>query len=153
MGSDETRTLLSRFFDALARKDAATMASLYAADAIFEDEIFRLEGPDIEKMWTGLLANAKGFSASYTVAQASAESGTVETTARYLFGGRSVVNVVLSEIDFVDGKIVRHRDRFDFPRWAAQALGRPGRLLGRYAWFRRRVSREMAHRIGVPERL
>lgn len=127
------------------------MASLYAADAVFEDEIFRVEGSDIGKMWTGLLANAKGFSASYTVARASAESGTVETTARYLFRGRAVANVVLSEIEIVDGKIVRHRDRFDFPRWAAQALGKPGRLFGRYAWFRRRVSREIARRIGVPE--
>jgi hypothetical protein len=61
-----------------------------------------------------------------------------------------VVNVISSELELEDGRIVRQRDRFDFPRWAAQALGIPGRLFGRFEWFRRAVSRKAAARVGVP---
>src|SRR5450755_594019 len=143
LGSDQTKALLIRFYDALARGDGETVSALYGPDARFEDELFRLEGPDIGKMWVGLLAGAKDFSVSYTIARAAADSGTVETTARYRFAGRPVVNVVLSEIEIAGGRIVRQRDRFDFPRWAAQALGTPGRLFGGFGWFRRRVSREI----------
>jgi hypothetical protein len=36
------------------------------------------------------------------------------------------------------------------PRWAAQALGLPGRLFGRTDWLRRSVSKSAAARLGVP---
>ena len=66
---------------------------------------------------------------TYTIAQAGPDRGAVEWTARYLFGGRrprKVVNVILSELRFENGRIVEQRDQFDFRRWAAQALGAPG---------------------------
>ena len=150
MNAEETKALLVRFYDALARRDGAAMAALYAPNAHFEDEVYRLEGPDVGKMWTGLLSRAKTLSISYTIARAGSGTGTVELTARYLYGGRPVVNVILSELELEDGRIVRQRDRFDFPRWAAQALGIPGRLFGRFDWFRRAVSRKAAARVGVP---
>ncbi|HXM76578.1 MAG TPA: nuclear transport factor 2 family protein [Thermoanaerobaculia bacterium] len=150
MNAEETKALLVRFYDALARRDGAAMAALYAPNARFEDEVYRLEGPDVGKMWTGLLSRAKTLSVSYTIARAGSGTGTVELTARYLYGGRPVVNVILSELELEDGRIVRQRDRFDFPRWAAQALGIPGRLFGRFEWFRRAVSRKAAARVGVP---
>jgi len=150
VNAEETKALLVRFYDALARRDGAAMAALYAPNARFEDEVYRLEGPDVGKMWTGLLSRAKTLSVSYTIARAGSGTGTVELTARYLYGGRPVVNVILSELELEDGRIVRQRDRFDFPRWAAQALGIPGRLFGRFEWFRRAVSRKAAARVGVP---
>ena len=137
MTAEETREALGRFYDALARRDAATMAAMYASDASFEDPVFRLRGEEIGRMWTSLLGRAREFSVSYSIAQAGRDTGTVEWTARYLFGGRPVINVILSELRFVDGRIVEQHDRFDFPRWAAQALGTPGKLLGRFEWFRR----------------
>lgn len=143
MTADETRLALERFYDALARKDAATMAAMYATDASFEDPVFRLRGPEIGRMWTSLLGRARDFSVAYTIAQAGPDRGSVEWTARYLFGGRRpVVNVILSELRFVDGRIVEQHDRFDFARWAAQALGTAGKLLGRFDWFRRSVGRK-----------
>jgi len=151
MTNAETQAVLTRFYDAFARRDGATMASLYAPGAVFEDEVFALAGADIGKMWISLTKNAKEFSVSYKVAQAGNGTGAVEWTARYLFGGKNpVVNVILSEIELVDGLIVRQKDSFDFPRWAAQALGLPGRLFGRFGWFRRKVSAQAAARVGVP---
>lgn len=150
MSASETRALLTRLYDALARRDGDAMAALYAPQATFEDPVFRLRGPDIGRMWIGLTRRARDFGVSYTIAQADSDRGTVEWTARYLFAGRRpVVNAILSEIEVEDGRIVRQRDRFDFPRWAAQALGLPGRLFGRFAWFRRAVSRRAMRQLGL----
>jgi uncharacterized protein len=150
MNASETQAALTHLYDALARRDGAAMAALYAPDATFEDPVFRLRGSDIGRMWIGLTRRAKAFAISYTVAQAGSGHGTVEWTARYLAGRRPVVNVILSEIQFESGKIVRQVDRFDFPRWAAQALGLPGRLFGRFTWFRRAISWRAMRRLGLP---
>jgi ketosteroid isomerase-like protein len=151
MTPEETKATLVSLYDALARRDGATMAALYAPDATFEDEVFALRGADIGKMWIALTRRAKEFSVSYTVAKAGSGVGTVEWTARYLYGGKNqVVNVILSELTLADGKIVRQVDTFDFPRWASQALGLPGVLFGGFGWFRRTVSKKAAEGIGVP---
>lgn len=152
MNAEETRAALGDFYDALARRDGEAVAARYAPDATFEDPVFRLHGADIGRMWIGLLRRAREFSVSYTIAQAGSGRGTVEWTARYLFAGRRpVVNVILSEIEFADDRIIRQRDTFDFPRWAAQALGTPGRLFGRFEWFRRAVARKAAKGLALPK--
>ena len=152
MAAEETHAALVRFYDALVRRDAETMAAMYAPDASFEDAVFRLRGEEIGRMWRGLLGRAREFSVTYTIAQAAPDRGAVEWTARYLFGGRrprKVVNVILSELRFENGRIVEQRDQFDFPRWAAQALGAPGRLFGRFGWFQRAVSRKARRGLGL----
>ena len=154
MSPDETRAVLASFYDALARRDADAIKTLYAETAWFEDPIFRLEGANIGRMWKGLLGRAKNFSVSYTIAQAASGRGTVEWTARYLFGGKNpVVNVILSDLRLDDGLIIEQTDVFDFPRWAAQAMGTPGRLFGRFEWFRRAVSRRAAKGLGLPAKV
>lgn len=153
MTPEETKARLVEFYDAFARRDGEAMAAFYAPSATFEDEVFSLTGGDIGKMWIALTRRAKDFSVSYTIAKAGAGQGTVEWTARYLYGGKNrVVNVILSELTFEGGRIVKQVDTFDFPRWAEQALGLPGRLFGRFGWFRRTVSKKAAEGIGVPAR-
>ena len=153
MTSEETRKALARLYDAFAHRDGAAMAAMYRADAAFEDPVFRLKGEEIGEMWTGLLGRARDFSVAYTIAQAASGRGTVEWTARYLFGGRRrVTNVVVSDIEFDGQKIRRQVDQFDFHRWAGQALGTPGKLFGGYEWFRRAVSRKVARAVAVPPR-
>ncbi len=151
MTAEETRSALVRFYDALARRDAETMAAMYAPDARFEDAVFRLRGEEIGRMWRGLLGRARDFSVTYTIAQAAADRGSVEWTARYLFGGRRpVVNVILSELRFENGRIAEQKDQFDFPRWAAQALGAPGKIFGRFGWFQRAVAKKARAGLGLP---
>ncbi len=151
MTGQETKAALIRFYEAFARRDGEAMAAMYAPQATFEDPVFRLEGADIGKMWIGLSRRAKDLSLSYTVAQAGSGWETVEWTARYLFSGnRPVANVILSEIQFEGEKIIGQTDRFDFPRWAAQALGPWARPLARFHWFRRLVSEKAADRLGLP---
>ncbi|MNG34668.1 hypothetical protein D3C84_1212160 [compost metagenome] len=52
--------------------------------------------------------------------------------ATYLFSqtGNTVVNHIQANFRFEGGKIVEHRDSFDLWRWARQALGTKGLLLG-----------------------
>ena len=150
MNESETRAALTHLYDAFARRDGEAMAALYAPDAAFEDPVFRLRGADIGRMWIGLTRRAKDFAISYSIAQVRPDAGAVEWTARYLFGGRPVVNEIRSEIQFENGKIIQQVDRFEFPRWAAQALGLPGRLFGRFAWFQRAVSRKARRGLGLP---
>ena len=153
MTSEETRSVLAHFYDAFSRRDSGTMAGMYAAGATFEDPVFRLKGNDIGRMWVGLLGRARDFSVAYTITQAAAGRGTVEWTARYLFAGRRpVVNAVVSEIVFDGHKIAQQVDRFDFPRWAEQALGLPGKLFGRFHWFQRAVARKVGRGLGLPPR-
>jgi len=152
LSNQETQNTLEKLYSAFSRQDGPTMAALYAPDATFEDPVFRLTGPDIGKMWITLTKRAKEFSVSYTVAKAGNGRGTVEWTARYLFGGKNkVVNVIVSELELNDqGLVTKQVDSFDFPRWASQALGLPGVLFGRFEWFRRKVSAKAAAGMGVP---
>ena len=127
MDASETRAALTHLYDALARRDGAAMAALYADDAVFEDPVFRLRGADIGKMWIGLTARAKNFAISYSVVEAGTDSGSVELTARYLFAGRRpVVNAIRSDLAFAR-RSHRPADRpVRFP-----ALGGPGARPGR----------------------
>jgi SnoaL-like domain len=150
MNDADTQAVLTRLFDAFSRRDGEVMASLYAPKATFEDPIFELQGAEIGRMWIALTGRSKDLSISYTVARAAAGHGVVEWTARYLFAGkRPVENVIISDLELEDGLVVKQLDRWDFPRWASQALGAPGSLFGSFEWFRRKVSRDAATRIGL----
>ena len=64
--------------------------------------------------------------------EADATSGRAHWDATYTYSatGRRVVNKIDATFAFRDGRITRHHDRFDLHRWARQALGLDGSLLG-----------------------
>jgi hypothetical protein len=59
-------------------------------------------------------------------------TGTAHWIAYYTFPqtGRPVVNDIRATFRFADDRIVEHTDKFDFQRWARQALGPVALLLG-----------------------
>jgi ketosteroid isomerase-like protein len=127
--------LIRDFYAAFARGDADAMARCYHPDIVFTDPVFPLlKGTDAAAMWRMLVSRARDFSLELTEAHADAEGGTAHWEAHYLFSktGRKVHNRVDAMFAFRDGLIVRHIDRFNFWRWAAQALGPAGAALG---WF------------------
>jgi len=75
--------------------------------------------------------------------QADEAQGRAHWEVRYTFSatGRKVHNLIEAEFQFKDGKIVRHRDRFDFWKWTRMALGLPGLLLGWTPLVQNRVRR------------
>jgi hypothetical protein len=83
-------------------------------------------------MWTMLCARATDLHVRVSGVEADAERGKAHWDARYTFGqtGRNVHNSIDARYLFRDGLIIRHEDQFSFWRWARQALGPMGLLLG-----------------------
>lgn len=133
--------LLHRFYQAFQRRDYAGMAACYHPDATFEDAAFRLQGPAIGKMWRMLCERGHDLRLSYDGIQATEHSGSANWEARYTFSqtGRPVHNQVRARFTFQDGLIRTHHDEFSFWRWAQQALGPMGWLLGWSGFLQRKV--------------
>lgn len=142
------KATIDKFYKAFANLDGAGMEACYAENARFEDEAFTLAGRrQIGAMWRMLCENVRSrgqqhFKLVVSDVRASAARGRAHWEAHYLFGpkARRVHNVIDAEFEFDDeGLIVRHRDRFGFWRWARQAVGLPGLLLGWTPWLRAKV--------------
>ncbi|WP_224373099.1 nuclear transport factor 2 family protein [Hyalangium versicolor] len=134
--------LIHTLYSAFQKRDGDTMASCYHPDAEFTDEAFvGLRHAGVTSMWRMLTERAKDFSLEFRDVQADDRTGRAHWEARYTFAstGRKVLNIIDAEFEFRDGKILRHRDRFNFHRWSRQALGTPGLLLGWTPFFQKKV--------------
>ena len=132
----ETRTpreVADTFYDAFARRDAETMAGLYADRATFDDPVFgHLEGGQVRAMWRMLLGRSADLTASHEVLEADHERVRVAWQADYTFGstGRKVHNEIEARMLVLNGLIVEHKDAFSFWTWSRQALGPAGLVAG-----------------------
>jgi len=153
--------LIARFYDALGRRDAATMIACYAPDATFSDPVFpALDAAGVAAMWRMLCARGKDLAVVASDIDADAATGRAHWVATYTFSatGRRVINRIDARFTFRDGRIVRHEDRFDLRHWLRQALGWTGALFG---WLpsmqraaRARAARALADwRAGEPARV
>ena len=127
------RALIEKFYTSFQAKDAAGMNACYAPDVRFRDPVFeQLNGDRARAMWSMLNAANSGLKLDYQVKSVSAGEGEATWVANYTFSatGRAVENHVTSHFWFADGQIKRQEDSFSLYRWAAQALGLQGQLLG-----------------------
>ena len=133
--------LIERFYQAFARRDGAAMAACYHAEAHFTDEVFDLRGARVGLMWRMLCERAADLRIEYRAVEGGDAGGSAHWEAWYGFSqtGRQVHNVIEARFEFRDGLILRHVDRFGFHRWASQALGLPGLLLGWTPLLRNKV--------------
>lgn len=138
--------LITRFYEAFARRDWAAMAACYHADVHFSDEVFDLRGAEAGHMWRMLCTNGRDLQLEVCGIDADDRAGQAHWDARYTFSatGRKVLNRIDARFEFRDGLIVRHVDRFDFWRWSRQALGLPGLLLGGSKLLRGKVRAKAA---------
>ena len=134
MATEDNLRTIEALYAALDRGDGEAMAALYAPQATFSDPVFGgLSDGEPGDMWRMLTARAQDMSVELVGRDAEADRGTAHWVARYTFGqtGRPVVNDVRSVFRFDgSGRIVDQQDDFDFWRWARQALGRRGLVLG-----------------------
>lgn len=139
---------IEAFYSAFARLDPSGMAPCYAEGVSFADEVFTLDGrQEVMGMWRMLCeaTKAKGadvWALKYRDVIADAASGAAHWDAHYRFSatGRIVDNSIDAAFEFDrEGRIVRHRDSFDFWKWSRQALGAPGVLLGWTPLLRNKV--------------
>ena len=148
---DHNRATIEAFYSAFARLDTDAMAACYADNAHFQDEVFTLSGKrEVMGMWRMLVGavQAKGrddWRLTWRDTRANGSGGAAHWDAHYRFSatGRLVDNSIDSRVMFdATGRILRHRDTFDFWRWSKQALGAPGLLLGWTPMLRRGVQRK-----------
>ncbi len=141
---------IKRFYNAFAQLDAASMATCYADDVSFQDEVFTLNGKtETVGMWTMLCGATAGNPASkaawhleFSGIKADAFNGQAHWDATYLFSktGRMVLNKIDAQFIFdAAGLIVKHQDSFNFWAWSRQALGTLGLLLGWTPFLRAKV--------------
>lgn len=149
--------LTQDFYRAFERLDADAMARAYAPDATFEDEVFRLSGRDeIGAMWAMLCdAIRKNGQPQWRLVATAIEADEIgarahwEATYRFSATGRRVHNAIDAEFVLREGLILAHRDRFDFYRWARQALGPSGWLLGWTPLLRGKVRAQAARNLAA----
>jgi ketosteroid isomerase-like protein len=125
--------LIRGFYGAFQRRDHAAMAACYAPDATFSDPVFPdLRGPAVAAMWRMLCERATDLRIEASDIEADTDQGSARWDAWYTFSatGRPVHNVIQASFQFRDGLIQQHSDSFDLYRWARQALGTKGILLG-----------------------
>ena len=152
--------LVERFYAAFDRRDHRTMAASYAPTARFSDPVFQdLTGPKIGTMWRMLCERATDLRVECGPVRAEGDMARVEWQAWYTYSatGRRVHNRIAAAFSLERGLIRRHDDVFDLYRWARQALGIKGLVLG---WgppvqraIRRQASRSLdafALRIAAP---
>ncbi len=142
--------LIERFYRAFDEGDGEAMAACYAPDVQFSDPVFPdLRGSRAGAMWQMLTATPGDLRVELLERAADETSGSAHWRAHYTFTetGRPVVNDIQASFRFANGLIVEHRDEFDFHRWARQALGPVGLLLGWTPIVRSAVRRKAAGRL------
>jgi ketosteroid isomerase-like protein len=125
--------LIRTFYAAFQRRDHQAMAACYAPDPAFSDPVFtNLRGAQVAAMWRMLCERGKDLNIEASNIVTSDTAGSAHWEAHYTFSatGRHVHNVIDASFTFAGGRIARHTDHFDLYRWARQALGLKGVLLG-----------------------
>lgn len=137
---------IHRLYVALGRRDGEAMAACYTPDATFDDPAFSLRGEAVGDMWRMLCARGKDLAVEASGIEADATGGRAHWVATYTFSGsgRRVVNRIDARFTFRDGLIATHVDAFDLWRWAAQALGPAGLLLGWTPFLKAKIRAQAA---------
>ncbi len=129
--AEANRELIRRLYDALDRHDGEGMAACYAASATFSDPVFTdLQEGRVKDMWRMLCSRTEDLSVDASEIEATDTEGSAHWVATYTFDGRPVVNDIRAKFRFEEGLIVEHHDTFSLSKWAGQALGPVGKLLG-----------------------
>ena len=147
--SMDNARLIQKFYASFTDADAEGMVSCYADDIQFEDPAFgQLKGNDAKNMWRMLL-KTPGIKITASNIKANDKTGSADWVAEYTFSltGRKVINKVLAQFEFADGKITRHTDHFSFWKWVAQAFGIKGILLGWTPLMKNKVRQQALARL------
>lgn len=133
MTTRDNAALVERFYEAFAKRDHTVMATCYAPTAHFSDPVFTsLDGERIGAMWRMLCLRGKDLRVECGPISCASDRCTTTWHAWYTFSGTGpmVHNIVDASFAIANGRIVQHTDTFDLYRWARQALGIKGVLLG-----------------------
>lgn len=135
--------LINNFYSSFQKLDHKGMNACYSEDIVFSDPVFGLlRGEEARSMWEMLCTNAKNFTLTYgNIQHLDDEYSTCNWVATYTFSktGKKVVNRIKANMRFANGKIIEHSDAFSLHKWASQALGFSGWLLGWNRFFQQKI--------------
>ena len=141
--------LIEKFYSSFAAGDPGGMVSCYTDDIVFKDPAFgELKGNDAKNMWRMLL-KTPGIKITTHNITADDTTGSADWVAEYTFSltGKAVINKVHADFIFSNGKIVKHIDHFSFWKWASQAFGFKGILLGWTPLMKNKVREQALSRL------
>ena len=141
----QNKELINKFYTSFQNKDYKTMQDCYANNATFSDPVFEnLNAAEVRAMWQMLITRATDLALEFKNVAADETSGSAEWMATYTFTstGNKVVNKIKANFVFENGKIKEHKDSFDFYKWAKQALGFKGLLLGWTSFLHNKVKQQ-----------
>lgn len=139
------KIIIEQFYDAFANLDAEKMVSFYHDDIEFTDPAFGLlKGERAKAMWRMLCQNSTDLKIEASQMEADGNNGKARWDAYYTFSqtGKKVHNIIDATFEFKDGKIIKHTDHFNIKRWAGQALGLKGKLLGGTSFFKKKLNQQ-----------
>ncbi len=145
----DNKQVIEKFYNSFAACDAECMVNCYADDIIFTDPAFgELKGNDAKKMWRMLLKNPNLKIIASNI-NADDKTGSADWVAVYTFSltGRKVTNKVHAQFKFSNGRITKHTDHFSFWKWAGQAFGLKGYLLGWTSLMQNKVKQQALARL------
>ncbi len=145
-------SLIENFYRAFQQLDAEKMVACYSDDIVFSDPAFpHLVGKDAGDMWRMLTSRASNFSLTFDGIEANDSEGKAHWVATYTFSqtGNTVVNNIHAKFQFRNGKIYKHTDHFDLWKWARQALGAKGTLLGWTPMVKNAIRKQAARGLAI----
>jgi limonene-1,2-epoxide hydrolase len=136
--------IILHFYEAFKNMDAESMVACYHDEISFTDPAFgTIKGEKAKNMWRMLIHSQKdkNFRIHFDSIREDRNRATAHWEAIYVFSktGREVHNKIEAEFVLKDGLIYKHRDRFNLHKWATQALGWQGFLLGWTPFFERKL--------------
>jgi hypothetical protein len=144
----KNEVLLKQFYTAFASANSNLMSECYHPKVQFSDPVFGLlKGKNVVTMWEMLLEKSnRNLIIEFTEVIADEYIGSVKWTATYRFSktNRKVVNSIHSKFQFQDNLIIKQTDDFDVWKWASQALGISGYLLGWTGYLQKKIQQKAA---------
>lgn len=137
------KQLIHHFYTSFQNQDVKTMQDCYADNASFSDPVFTgLNAQQVRMMWAMLLRSGKEMRIEFRNIKETKNGATAEWDAWYTFSatGNKVHNQIEASFVIANGKIVKHTDQFSFYKWAKQALGLTGLLLGWTHFLKNKIS-------------
>jgi ketosteroid isomerase-like protein len=139
--------VVRKFYQSFQALDGNAMAACYHPDVYFEDPAFGvLKGSRAARMWQMLCESQKDKDFQLVVSDPIEHDEVVKVDweAQYIFSktGRHIHNHITATLKVLEGRILHHVDHFSLHRWATQALGWKGWLLGGTPFFQKKLQQQ-----------
>lgn len=142
--------IATRFYTAFQQKNAPAMIENYHPQLKFNDPAFgNLSYSEASAMWKMLCESAKDLKIEFEVLKAEEDYVESKWIANYKFSktNRLVKNEIIAQMHLEDGLVIKHVDIFNLHKWAKQALGFKGLLLGGTKFFKNKLHNQTGRQL------